>query len=1144
MDKAAQQFEQVALAAMSPNNAVRSKAEGMYRSMRTQPAVYVEALFQTLSHTNHGNVRVFCCVMLRQDVNPESKVWQSAPPQTRQLIKKQLMSLLSKPMDRKLRRLLTDATGLLSSHTFSEGKWDDLLPFVLQQAKSRDAGMVCTGLGLVATLVEFANETLQKARAYPPIHKVVGSALNSKPKDNNDSSTFAVMQAAAKALVELLISITPEDQSLRVFAELIPSLFQVMSSLARAHQDEELTACVDEATKLVSHRWFLVEPLAEKVLELLSQIATEQHIEDGVKRQAMAMISEMLGRGRSKIRKMGIVRTRLVPLAFAYLRKLELSVEEWAAKGSFDFEEEDFRVGMETMDYLSCHLGEEVFFPVLWDIVRPALSSSNWVDRHSSMMAICAALEGSAKAMCSKLEMLVKAVVPLIRSDPHPRVRWAAINIVAHLCNEFAPAIQEAFGQILLEAVTSAMTEPKQIARVAAHAALCIVDFCKSDTSRQIIKYRNQVLKSLFYLISQGSNKSDARVLSAAMAAIPAVIEVEFGPENYDDDDEEYEADAKQSRKSLEPEIYRRSLQGAVDILKYGLNKGQQLKQAGKEGKEESLWLMEMRSNAIRCVGILAECVRSEDFAKDAKQVMSFVSQAQRDLDQNDTAQEKILEVYTKISSVLKEAFSPYLKHVVPPLLANATRKGEAWKNLPDEGGPSNEQIAEQNGLEVYEVNVHGVGTKRVVINTALIDSKAGACLRLGEYAQNLPEAFFQYLKQTVDAIIPLIAFEGSPRIRIPAMRAVPHLVRCASRKNPELGMKLWIQTLKGYERACAMEDEPQHLGAVLLSLSDAIDEVKPPIGPQFWEGLDKLMLRIIHGTLGRRAEYDARLKMVGVDDQEIEEIEESLDGEDHMIGFLSEVVKSLVKNTKGGYLKSFHKNLLGQFSRFMGDDSSPALQCVGICCICEVLGVAGPQNPLSKEYARKFLPQSIKRSEHPSVDVRQSAVFAVGLCAEILGPKEFSPHGREAMNILTRNITGPKSREGENGPCADNAISSVAKICKIMGPDVRKSVLPTWTTWLPCKSDPSEAMVVHEHLVKFLMGGDEKYILGENKRNLPKLFKIFSTVLGSEDLANAKTKKEMRAIASKLLQNMNGAARSRLMELLSTEERNILLKV
>lgn len=73
---------------------------------------------------------------------------------------------------------------------------------------------------------------------------------------------------------------------------------------------------------------------------------------------------------------------------------------------------------------------------------------------------------------------------------------------------------------------------------------------------------------------------------------------------------------------------------------------------------------------------------------------------------------------------------------------------------------------------------------------------KAGACLRLGEYAQNLPEAFFKYLKvysilvfrhsatqfhsytisntsllnffaqqqPTVDAILPLVAYDGSPR--------------------------------------------------------------------------------------------------------------------------------------------------------------------------------------------------------------------------------------------------------------------------------------------------------------------------------------------------------------------------------------------
>lgn len=65
--------------------------------------------------------------------------------------------------------------------------------------------------------------------------------------------------------------------------------------------------------------------------------------------------------------------------------------------------------------------------------------------------------------------------------DPHPRVRWAAINAIGQLSTDLGPDLQQQYHQQVLPALVGAMDD-FQNPRVQAHAASAVLNFSENCT--------------------------------------------------------------------------------------------------------------------------------------------------------------------------------------------------------------------------------------------------------------------------------------------------------------------------------------------------------------------------------------------------------------------------------------------------------------------------------------------------------------------------------------------------------------------------------------------------------------------------------------------------------------------------------------
>lgn len=72
------------------------------------------------------------------------------------------------------------------------------------------------------------------------------------------------------------------------------------------------------------------------------------------------------------------------------------------------------------------------------------------------------------------------------------------------------------------------------------------------------------------------------------------------------------------------------------------------------------------------------------------------------------------------------------------------------------------------------------MGDKLVSIRTSSLEEKATACNMLCCYAEELKDAFFPYVKQVADIMVPLLKFWFHEEVRRAAVQVLPELLRSA----------------------------------------------------------------------------------------------------------------------------------------------------------------------------------------------------------------------------------------------------------------------------------------------------------------------------------------------------------------------------
>ncbi|KAJ6325862.1 hypothetical protein OIU76_003295 [Salix suchowensis] len=1085
------QFETLISSLMSSSNETRSQAELIFNlAKQHDPNSLCLKLAHLLQFSPHLDARAMSAVLLRKLLTrDDSYLWPRLSPQTQSSLKSILLACLQQESVKSNTKKLCDTVSELASGILPDNGWPELLPFMFQCVTSDSDKLQESAFLIFAQLSQYIGESL-----IPFIKELHGVFLQRL----GSSTNFDVKIAALNAVINFIQCLDNSSDRDR-FQDLLPSMIRTLTEAL--NNGNEATA--QEALELLielagTEPRFLRRQLVDVVGSML-QIAEAESLEEGTRHLAIEFVitlAEARERAPGMMRKLPQFISRL----FGILMTMLLDIEDDPAWHSAENEDEDagetsnYSVGQECLDRLAISLGGNTIVPVASEQLPAYLAAPEWQKHHAALIALAQIAEGCSKVMLKTLEQVVTMVLNSFY-DPHPRVRWAAINAIGQLSTDLGPDLQNQYHQRVLPALAAAMDD-FQNPRVQAHAASAVLNFSENCTPEILTPYLDGVVSKLLVLLQNGKQM----VQEGALTALASV------------------ADSSQ-------EHFQKYYDAVMPYLKTIL--------VNANDKANRM----LRAKSMECISLVGMAVGKEKFRDDAKQVMDVLMSLQvSQMESDDPTTSYMLQAWARLCKCLGQDFLPYMSVVMPPLLQSAQLKPDVTITSAD----SDNDIDDSDDESMETITL---GDKRIGIKTSVLEEKATACNMLCCYADELKEGFFPWIDQVAPTLVPLLKFYFHEEVRKAAVSAMPellHSAKLAVEKGLAQGRnESYVKQLSDYIIPAlveALHKEPDT--EICASMLDALNECLQISGVLVDESqvrsiVDEIKL-VITASSSRKRERAERAKAEDFDAEEGELIKEENEQEEEVFDQVGEILGTLIKTFKASFLPLFDE-LSSYLTPMWGKDKTTEERRIAICIFDDV---AEQCREAALKYYDTYLPFLLEACNDENPDVRQAAVYGLGVCAEF-GGSVFKHLVGEALSRLNVVIQHPNAKQPDNVMAYDNAVSALGKICQFHRDSIDSAqflALVFWYAFTDCHP-------LRMNSLPSIYRSDRE-LLGPNNQYLPKIVSVFAEVLCGKDLATDKTLGRMANLLRHLQQTLPPATWASTLSVLHPQQQMTLQSI
>ncbi|PCH35440.1 ARM repeat-containing protein [Wolfiporia cocos MD-104 SS10] len=434
----------------------------------------------------------------------------------------------------------------------------------------------------------------------------------------------------------------------------------------------------------------------------------------------------------------------------------------------------------QAIDRLACALAGKAVLPPAFQHIPAMLASHDWRQRHAGLMAIAAIAEGTNKIMQHELGKVVELVTPMF-ADPHPRVRYAACQCIGQLCTDLEEVIQEQFHRQIFAALIPTLEAPE--ARVHAHAAAALINFCEGVERETLIPYLDPIVERLLKLLHPIDGKAPKRYVQEQVVTSLAMV-----------------ADASEA-------TFAKHYSSIMPLLLNVLRNAN----SPEYGK--------LRVKAMECAGLIAIAVGRDVFRPDSQTLIELLMHIQNTpADPSDTMLgHYLIATWAKVCQALGPEFEPYLPVVMPPLLAAASAKADI--DLYDEDNLP----ADREGWEILNMEGQHVG-----IRTSALEEKCQAFETLVIYSSTLGAHFAPYLPQSLEIVLPNLRFYFHEGVREACAMVIPILVSCG-KSSGTLTDQMVLATFSQLINCINEETDASFLASLFKCFTDSM---RPLGGP------------------------------------------------------------------------------------------------------------------------------------------------------------------------------------------------------------------------------------------------------------------------------------------------------------------------
>ncbi|KAH9326987.1 hypothetical protein KI387_007165 [Taxus chinensis] len=675
-------------------------------------------------------------------------------------------------------------------------------------------------------------------------------------------------------------------------------------------------------------------------------------------------------------------------------------------------------------------------------------------------------------------------LLPAYLADPDWRKHHAALITLAQIAegDDKESRASSQYGFEVFPRSTSPVCDG-QPSMLSAHAASAVLNFSENCTPDILTPYLDGIVSKLLVLLQNGKQM----VQEGALTALASV------------------ADSSQ-------EQFQKYYDAVMPYLKAIL-----LNATDKSNRM-------LRAKAMECISLVGMAVGKDKFRDDAKQVMEVLMTLQgSQMEADDPTISYMLQAWARLCKCLGQDFLPYMNVVMPPLLQSAQLKPDVTITSAD----SDNDIDDSDDESVETITL---GDKKIGIKTSVLEEKATACNMLCCYADELKEGFYPWIDQVAPTLVPLLKFYFHEEVRKAAVSAMPELLQSAKlavEKGQAQGRdQTYVKQLSDYIIPAlveALHKEPET--EICSSMLDALNECIQISGTLLDQGQVKSIVdeikQVITASATRKRERTERTKAEDFDAEEGEILQEENEQEEEVFDQVGECIGTLIKTFKSSFLPFFDE-LSSYITPMWGKDKTAEERRIAICIFDDV---AEQCREAAVKYYDTYLPFLLEACTDSNADVRQAAVYGIGVCAEFGGAK-FKPLVGEALSRLNVVISQSNARDADNVMATDNAVSALGKICQFHRDSIDAvQVIPAWLSCLPIKGDLIEAKIVHELLCSMVERSDAE-LLGPNNQYLPKIVAVFAEVLcAGKDLATEQTIARMVNLLRQLQQTLSPSA-------------------
>lgn len=1059
---AAQQMHNILARLQSTDNAARGIAENEFNTAMEQKGLCLDALSILAASVGVDEVvRAMAAVLLRRNAQD---LWEGADTDaaTQNNVKNRLLVGIRAEGRKDLRKKLCDTIAVIGAPLIDRepSQWPELLPTLFELGRSSIPYERESSLYIFSQLADFLDQ-----KVFYPHLGTLKAAFHTGLSDTDTGVQMAGLRATC-CLLNLL-----ESHLCNEFVDLVPLMLRPVQQAITDGDEEDARQAIELLIDVVESEPKFWRRDLPAVCQLMLGVASNSSLSDETSPRQMALeflvsVAEKLP---SQCRKMGTFVRSVFPVGLQMMLEREDDPEWYEQEEEEDTSEYTlFDCGQESLDRIAIALGGKAVLPVAEAIIPSFLrNEGSWVHRHAALLAISQIGEGCQKQIEAKLGQVIDLALARF-TDPHPRVRWAAINCIGQMCTDFGPRIQKEFHSSIVSHLIAVMDDAGN-PRVQSHAAAAVINFCDEATPAVIAPYLDALLGKLQGLLHSPHRITQEQAVTA-IAAVADSAETQF-----------------------------------VKYYDWFMPRLKQVLSTAAGQKE----LRRLRGKVMECISLVGLSVGPEKFGPDAAEVMNVLvrTAATQTEDPDDPQGFYLMQAYARICRCLKAGFIQYLPHVMPGLLEAARQKPDiqVLEVKEDDENPDDQ-------VDGYETVT--IGDKRVGIRTSVLEDKAVACTMLACFIAELRGGFYDYVHPVTELMVPLLKFFYHDECRTAAANCLPDLVRCVmeSGKDPTGSQVVQLVQFMMPQLLDAIKGEPDV--EVLVHMVDALGEVgglvhAPAFPQELMNSASQAISMILLESEARNIEREQQAEQEDWDEEAQEDAEAEEQKEEELLSRIASATGTLLRmHASAGFVQAFKTPYkLSEGSEAVScmqifwirmQNSRPAYERQAALCVFDDLVLYGGAE--AANIISGTLPAMKAYCLDPDADVRQAASFGVGVCAQVGGEAFLSSGGGQVVGDLERVIRDPVARSEAAESATDNAVSALLKIMEFQPScmaDNAASYGNLILDYLPAKADESEARVMHATIVRFVRAADPR-IMGDNGSNMPKILSILLSVLGT----------------------------------------------